>query len=307
MEPDTTWHPVSDRFFSHPKVRRAGRDAALLYQAALGYCSMHLTDGAIPKEAVDLLAVEAWTTKKAAGPLVRERLWHDMGDHYQVNDYGSWGRTRAEVEDQRRKKSGAGALGNHRRWHVDRGVRDPGCPHCTSDGGSPPPDRNGDRKCDESAIANGSQTIAEVEVEKELSKSRLTTSTGKASTGADDDGQASKVQAVAAIVGDRDHREAIADGVPVPKPAGHRRACIADRAGDPAVAVAVAANPDLDPAAVAALVPPRHGGTAPAAPSEPTPAWAGCRRCGGSNLVETSDGLAMCDHTPVLRSVDGAA
>jgi hypothetical protein len=175
MEADGTWHPTSDYFFSHPKVRKAGRDSALLFLAGLGYCGRYLTDGAIPKDALDVIAAEAWTTKKAATKLVQQNLWHDMGEHYQVHDWHQWNRTRDEAEEKRTKKSGAGALGNHRRWHVDRGITDPGCELCQASEPDPPPDpspdRKSDRNCDEDAIApksqKGRKPFAEQEAEVE--------------------------------------------------------------------------------------------------------------------------------------------
>lgn len=171
MEAEGTWFPTHDQFFSHPKVRRAGRDGALLFLAGLGYCSRHLTDGSVPKEAVDIIAAEAWTTKRAATALVRERLWHDMGSHYQINDWHEWNRTRSEAEDKKKKRAGAGAVGNHRRWHVDRGIFDPDCDLCQASGVDPPPDPNGDRKSDRNAIPsesqNGRKPIAEQEQETE--------------------------------------------------------------------------------------------------------------------------------------------
>lgn len=183
---DGTWFATHDQFFSHPKVRRAGRDAALLFQAGKAYCSRHLTDGVIPAEVLDVIAAEAWTTKKATGPLLREGLWHDAGHdcprcppcpegHYLVHDYLDWNRSKDEAEESKQKRASAGAVGNHRRWHVDRGVVDPDCEHCQASQTDPDPPPKRDRNAIASAIPkrshNGRKPVAQSQSQDSLEQS----------------------------------------------------------------------------------------------------------------------------------------
>lgn len=95
------WAPLSTRFYRDPRVRAAGRDAALLFTAGLGYCTEHLTDGFIPTDAVPVLAAESWSKPAAARKLVEHGLWRVVDGGWQVAGWGSWNRTREEIEEKR--------------------------------------------------------------------------------------------------------------------------------------------------------------------------------------------------------------
>ncbi len=119
-----SWFKLDDQFASHPKVLRAGPDAAWLYVCGGLYCAKHLTDGSIPKVAVPTLT----TLKNAArlaGVLVRENLWSDDGDDYHVHDYLDFNPSREQVLSQRHSKSMAGAKGAAARWHRNGDAPDP--------------------------------------------------------------------------------------------------------------------------------------------------------------------------------------
>lgn len=96
-----SWFKLDDQFPTHPKVMRAGTDAAWLFVAGGCYCAKHLTDGKIPKAAVSTLTTLRGGVKLAA-VLVRENLWHDLGDEYEVHDYLVYNPTREKVENDRR-------------------------------------------------------------------------------------------------------------------------------------------------------------------------------------------------------------
>lgn len=95
------WAPLSTRFFRDPRVRAAGRDAALLFVAGLGYCTEHLTDGFIPGDAVAVLAAESWSKPSSAKKLVEHGLWRAVEGGWQVAGWTSWNRTREEIEEKR--------------------------------------------------------------------------------------------------------------------------------------------------------------------------------------------------------------
>ena len=112
-----SWAKIDDGFLDHPKVLRAGEDAAALYLRALIWCARHLTDGAIPRE-----ALRAITTKrdagKLAGMLVAVNLWESTPAGWQVHDYAKHNPSRAQVEADRSelsaKRAAAGRIGGMR-------------------------------------------------------------------------------------------------------------------------------------------------------------------------------------------------
>lgn len=76
---------IEEDFPSHPKVLKAGGDAAWLHVCALAWASKHMT-GDIPKGAVPQLS----DRKNPAGlakKLVEVELWHDRGDYYEIHDW----------------------------------------------------------------------------------------------------------------------------------------------------------------------------------------------------------------------------
>jgi hypothetical protein len=111
-----TWVKLDDQFFAHPKVRAAGPTPVLLYLAGLTYCARYLTDGAIPKAALPLVAAEAWAAPKHAVALVDAGLWQDDGDCYMVCDYLRYNPSKADVDSKRDSKRVAGAMGAAKRW-----------------------------------------------------------------------------------------------------------------------------------------------------------------------------------------------
>lgn len=84
---------LDDQIANHPKILKAGPEAAWLWACAIAYCQNHLTDGFVPREA--LLALGAFKRPRA----LAERLvgaWKYPGGHglferrgedYAVHDY----------------------------------------------------------------------------------------------------------------------------------------------------------------------------------------------------------------------------
>lgn len=95
------WSPVSTQFHRDPRVRAAGKDGALLFVVGLGYCTEHLTDGFIPKDAIPVLAAEAWTRTATANRLVEHGLWSVVDGGFAVAGWGAWNRSRDEIENHR--------------------------------------------------------------------------------------------------------------------------------------------------------------------------------------------------------------
>lgn len=98
----STWVKLIDTFADHPKVIAAGDDAAWLYVCGLLYCSRHLTDGEIPKRALDrLTGFTPPKRRRLAKRLEDVRLWIASDDGWLVHDYASVQRTKAQVEGKR--------------------------------------------------------------------------------------------------------------------------------------------------------------------------------------------------------------
>jgi hypothetical protein len=91
---------LDDQFPAHPKVLRAGVDAAWLYVCSICYCAKYLTDGFVPKEAVATLSSLRQPGRHAAR-LVDVGLWRDREDQYEVHDYLRYNPSREQVEAER--------------------------------------------------------------------------------------------------------------------------------------------------------------------------------------------------------------
>lgn len=119
-----TWAKVDDGFLDHPKVLRAGEDAANLYLRALIWCNKHLTDGHIPREALRALSMRSGLPA-LAGRLVAVGLWEETADGWYVHDFAAHNPLRADVEAKRQdlsqKRSDAGKRGGRRSGEI-RGV-----------------------------------------------------------------------------------------------------------------------------------------------------------------------------------------
>ncbi len=97
-----TWAKFCDGFLDHPKVLRAGEDAANLFMRGCIWCSKHLTDGAIPREALRALTIRRDAPTLAAR-LVSVNLWESTPDGWQVHDWRDHNPTRESVEGKREK------------------------------------------------------------------------------------------------------------------------------------------------------------------------------------------------------------
>lgn len=145
-----SWFPVDDGFHSHPKQTAASLAAVGLWTVAGSWSNHHHTDGFVPDHQVPLLARGK---VELAKELVAVGLWRRSKGGYQFHEWTEDGdgsprnQTRAEAIAKRSRMSSGGALGNHRRWHVDKGKTDPKCPFCQEKFNRPPnrvPDREGE-------------------------------------------------------------------------------------------------------------------------------------------------------------------
>lgn len=122
-----TWFKVDDSFYDHPKVFDAPDCAVALWVRAGSWSARNLTDGHVPTKMPARLCDDPET---AVRELVDRGLWRRAKGGYQFHDWTSFQPSKEEAIAAKEKKSSGGRIGNHRRWHVSRGVIDPDCPYC---------------------------------------------------------------------------------------------------------------------------------------------------------------------------------
>ena len=97
------WVRLDPGYLRHPKVVRAGRNARDLDLAGMLYAGDNLTDGAIPREALRQLAIEAGVrgSQALAARLVQVGRWEETPTGYAIHDFLQYNPTREEVLQQR--------------------------------------------------------------------------------------------------------------------------------------------------------------------------------------------------------------
>lgn len=100
------WVYLDDKFPEHPKVNAAGGDASWLFICGLGYVNRNGTNGLIPKVIVSRLS-DRKNSAALARRLVAVKLWHDVGDSYEVNDYEQWNRSAIDRRAKAKKAAEA--------------------------------------------------------------------------------------------------------------------------------------------------------------------------------------------------------
>lgn len=123
------WFKVDDQLHDHRKARAAGKSAMGVWVLAGSWCSEREIGGFVPAS-----VLSRWGTKADAARLVAAGLW-DVGEldgepGWWFHDWSVFQPDAATLRAVRAKESTAGALGNHKRWHVTRGVSVPDCEFC---------------------------------------------------------------------------------------------------------------------------------------------------------------------------------
>jgi hypothetical protein len=111
-----SWARLDDNIAHHPKILRAGPEAAFFWVLCLTYSQRFLTDGHVPDAALG--AVGSWPAARArqlAAKLVQVRLLERCSDGYVVHDYLQYNKpaavARAERDATSRVRSDAGRKG----------------------------------------------------------------------------------------------------------------------------------------------------------------------------------------------------
>lgn len=100
---------LDDQIANHPKILKAGPDAAWMWAMAIAYCQNQLTDGHVPRDALPALG-RYKSPQSVADRLVEARrrpdgqgLFERRGDDYAVHDYLKHNPTRELVLERRRQ------------------------------------------------------------------------------------------------------------------------------------------------------------------------------------------------------------
>lgn len=121
------WFKVDDSFYDHPKIFDAPDCVVALWVRAGSWSARNLQDGFVPSSLPARLCDDPET---AVQGLLDRGLWRRAKGGYQFHDWSDYQPTREEALAAQSRKSAGGQLGNHRRWHVARGVVDPTCRYC---------------------------------------------------------------------------------------------------------------------------------------------------------------------------------
>jgi hypothetical protein len=123
------WFKVDDQLHDHRKARAAGKSAMGVWVLAGSWCSERENDGFVPSS-----VLSRWGTKADARRLVTAGLWVegvlDGEPGWWFHDWTIFQPDAATLRAQRVKESVSGQLGNHKRWHLARGVTVPDCEFC---------------------------------------------------------------------------------------------------------------------------------------------------------------------------------
>lgn len=120
-------------WYRHPRFLGLPLDALFVFEASVGYCYEHGLSGELPGHHEDLaaaLGLRANVVKKAIPQLLERKAFQRDGDQLVIRSYADHNPTGAEVQRMVADKSAAGSWGNHKRWHLDRGIIADGCDHC---------------------------------------------------------------------------------------------------------------------------------------------------------------------------------
>ena len=102
---------LDDQIANHPKILKAGPEAAWLWACAIAYCQNHLTDGYVTAEVMHTMPGFhhgrqqrlAERLVQAVKPGGQHGLLERHGDDYLVHDYLDHNPSCAEVTERRRK------------------------------------------------------------------------------------------------------------------------------------------------------------------------------------------------------------
>lgn len=121
------WFKVDDSFHSHPKAMAVSLAALGLWTVAGSWSGDHLTDGFVPDH---MVAALARGQAQLVDELINAGLWKRTKGGYRFHQWDERNPTKSVAIASAEKKASGGALGNHLRWHVKKGVQKADCRYC---------------------------------------------------------------------------------------------------------------------------------------------------------------------------------
>lgn len=123
------WFKVDDKLHDHRKARKAGKAAMGVWVLAGSWSMDNGTDGFVPED-----VLSRWGTPADARKLVTAGLW-DVDEWegekgWRFHDWSRFQPSAAVTAARQAAEHEAGVRGNHKRWHVGRGISDPDCEYC---------------------------------------------------------------------------------------------------------------------------------------------------------------------------------
>lgn len=122
-------------WYRHPRFAGLPIEALFVFEAAVGYSTQHGSDGELPADHEDLslaLGIRAAVVKKAINALIERQAVEVSCGRLVIRGWESHNPTSAEVRQRASERSASGSLGNHRRWHEQKGEFDANCQFCVA-------------------------------------------------------------------------------------------------------------------------------------------------------------------------------
>lgn len=124
---EITYILLHDRMPDHEKIAPLTDAAFRRLIEGWCWCSVNHKDGWMPLPVWKRMAsANVRKTLRESGLVVED----EKANRAVFHDYLDIQRSQAEIQELKDAKSKAGIKGNHRRYHVNKGVRDPECSLC---------------------------------------------------------------------------------------------------------------------------------------------------------------------------------
>ncbi len=124
--------PLDVNYADDAKVVDAGPMAELLFVRSLAFAKRDQHDGYIRNGQLGIVAARIPRLAPMVERLIDVGLWERNGDGIYI---AAWLKRNLPTDEISAKKSSAGAVGNHRRWHLaPGGTPNPECDLCRKDG-----------------------------------------------------------------------------------------------------------------------------------------------------------------------------
>ncbi len=123
------WFKVDDNLAFHQKTLAAGNAAMGLWVRAGSWSRATGSDGFIP----DTIARQAGKREQTQA-IIDVGFWDRLPTGYAFHEWDERQPSAADEKAAAEAAGRSGTLGNHKRWHLAKKVRNPDCVYCTEEG-----------------------------------------------------------------------------------------------------------------------------------------------------------------------------